>query len=329
MIDSAYHTIAQGWSWIVGQSKPSFFLSLAAIIVAIIALSYRIRTYWLKAGEKVRFSYSLTANVEAEDKYIGSITLENLKDKALVIFEIYLKLGHGLYLELEKFDGAPLIVKPFEVYQREFDPVIFYSSNTKRVKLDDLLEGKRFKPHVVLSTTSGRYNVKANIRRWTPLGEYFGNAYSGIIQPRWLIHRGRGYGSQVRFLLDIEKHNGRKECIPICPDDYKHNSLRNLRLTKDAIETKESFNAFINEKLSDGTIDWKSYEIIDFRKEVEDIDGFLDADPIKLDQVGLLRYYVVGKVLNVLQNFQMSRKNRRLAKRRQEQRDRGTDASQG
>ena len=53
MIDRAYHTISQGWSWIVGQSEPAFFVSLAAIILAIIALSYRIRTYWLKAGEKV------------------------------------------------------------------------------------------------------------------------------------------------------------------------------------------------------------------------------------------------------------------------------------
>ena len=130
MIDSAYHTIAQGWDWLVGQSEPAFFLSLAASIVAITALSYRVRTYWLKAGEKVRFSYSLNSNVEAEDKYIGSITLENLKDKALVIFEIYLKIGHGLYLELEKFDTTPLIVRPFEAYQREFDPVIFYNSNT-------------------------------------------------------------------------------------------------------------------------------------------------------------------------------------------------------
>ena len=329
MFDTAYYIISKGWNWIAGQSEPAFFVSLAALIVALIALSYTVRTYWLKAGDRVRFSYSLYASIEAEDKYIGSITLENLKDKALVIFEIYLKIGNGLYLELEKFESAPLIVGPFEVYQKEFDPVIFYSSNTKRVKLDNLFDDKKVKPYVVLSTTSGEYRVKANIRRWSPLGEYFRNAYAGIIQPRWLIHRGRAYGSQVRFLLDVEKNDGNRECIPICPEDYRHNRLRNLTLTKDSLETKESFDAFIREKLSDGTINWKAYEIIEFRKEVEEIEGFLDDDPIEPEPVGLLRYHIVGRLCSTFDSIQMWRDNRRLAKQRKERPAQENSDSQG
>ena len=316
MIDTVYYKMIQWSTWIAEQDEPAFFVSLTALIVAIIALSYTVRTFWLKAGDKVRFSYSIHSNIEAEDKYIGSITLENLKDKALVIFEIYLKIGNGLYLEIEKFESAPLIVRPFEVYQKAFDPVIFYSSNTDRVKIDRLLEDRRIKRYVVLSTTNGKYRVKANIPRWTPLGEYFGNVYSGIIQPRWLIHRGKAYGSQVRFLLDIEKHNGSRECVTIYPEEYRHNQLRNLKLTKDLLETKESFDSFVREKLADGTINWKSYEIIEFRKEVQEIEGFLDEDPIIPEPVGLFRYHTAGRLLRVVEDIKMWQSNRRLAKQR-------------
>lgn len=329
MFDTVYCVIANGWSWVTAQSEPAFFVSLVALIVAVIALSYTIRSYRLKAGDKVRFSYSLQADVEEEDKYIRSITIENLKDKALVIFEIYLKIGNGLYLELEIFENAPLIIGPFEVYQKEFDPVIFYSSNMKRVKLDHLFENEKIKPYVVLSTTNGEYRVKAYIRRWSPLGEYFGNAYAGIIQPRRLMHRGRAYGSQVRFLLDIEIHDGSRECIPIYSEDYPRQPLRNLTLTKDSIETKDSFDAFIREKLSDGTINWKSYQIIEFRKKVEDIKGFLDDGPIEPEPVWLLKYHILGRLRSTIESIQMWRNNRRLEKQRKQPSDQEGSDLQG
>ena len=100
--------ISNSWCWVFAQDDPSFLISLAALTISAIALQYTVRTFWLKAGDKVRFNYSMASTIEAEDNYISSITLENLKDKALVIFEIHLKLGNGLYLELEKYEDAPL-----------------------------------------------------------------------------------------------------------------------------------------------------------------------------------------------------------------------------
>lgn len=296
-------------------------ISLAALIISFIALQYTVRTFWLKAGDKVRFSYSVASSIEAEDKYISSITLENLKDKALVIFEIHLKLANGLYLELEKYEDAPLVVDPFGVFQKNYDPVIFYSSNTNRVKLDHLLDSHKSRPHVVLSTTNGRQKVKANIPRWTPLGEYFGNVYAGIIQPRWLIHRDKAYGSNVRFLLDIERADGERECVPIHQEDYRRKRLKSIEITEEALKDKPSFAALIESHISDGSVNWKNYEIIEFRKKVEQIGGFNDETPIKPERIGALKYHIWGRMLNWIENWKMQRENRRRVKSRKRNSD--------
>lgn len=311
MLERMNESISNAWCWVIAQDDPNFLISLTALAISVIALQYTVRTFWLKAGDKVRFNYSVASSIEAEDKYISSITLENLKDKALVIFEIHLKLGNGLFLELEKYEDAPLVVEPFGLFQKNYDPVIFYSSNTDRVKLDHLLDSSKNRPHVVLSTTNGKQKVKTNIPRWTPLGEYFVNVYAGIIQPRWLIHRDKAYGSNVRFLLDIERADGDRECIPIHPEDYRRRRLRNIELTEEALEDKSSFVAFIESKLNEGVVNWKSYDIIEFRKEVEQIEGFNDESPIEPGKIGTLRYHILGRVLNWIESWKMWLENRR------------------
>ncbi|NWO06765.1 MAG: hypothetical protein HLX50_14045 [Alteromonadaceae bacterium] len=316
MFERMSEAIGRLWCWLMAQDDPSFMVSLVALIISFIALQYNVRTFWLKAGDKVRFNYSVASSIEAEDNYISSITLENLKDKALVIFEIHLKLANGLYLELERYEDSPLVVEPFGVFQKNYDPVIFYSSNGDRVKLDHLLDSRKSKPHVVLSTTNGKQKVKANIPRWTPLGEYFGNVYSGIIQPMRLIHRDKAYGSNVRFLLDIEKADGERECVPIHSEDFRQSRLKNIELTEESLKDKPSFVALIESHLSEGLVNWKNYDIIEFRKEVEQIEGFKDKNPIKPDQVGALQYHIVGRILNWIESWKMSRQNRRRVRAR-------------
>src|SRR5439155_13648994 len=43
--------------------------------------------------------------------------LENLKDRAVVIFKIYMKFGNNVFIEIDDFANNPLILKPFEVFK--------------------------------------------------------------------------------------------------------------------------------------------------------------------------------------------------------------------
>lgn len=101
----------------------SLINSIVALIVSVIALIYTVRTYLLKSGSSVRGSYGTCSSVSCEDKYVSSVTLENLKDRSTVIFSIYLKIGHNYFLEIENFESSPLILKPFEVYRKEYDAI--------------------------------------------------------------------------------------------------------------------------------------------------------------------------------------------------------------
>ena len=90
-------------------------LSLLALLVGFVALWYTIKMFYMKKGIDVRCSYSVCSSIECDDRYVSNFILENRKDKSIVIFHTYLKLGHNYYLELENFENEPLIIKPFEV----------------------------------------------------------------------------------------------------------------------------------------------------------------------------------------------------------------------
>lgn len=95
------------------EALSTLMISIVALIISIIALYYTIKAFMLKRGHNIRCDISTCSTVECDDDYVSSITLENIKDRATVIFSIYLKLGRSNYILLEDFEKEPLILKPF------------------------------------------------------------------------------------------------------------------------------------------------------------------------------------------------------------------------
>jgi hypothetical protein len=123
----------------------SLIVAIIALIVSVIALVYTAKTYRLKSGANIRGSYSIRSSIECEDKFLHEITLENLKDRPVVIFKIFLKLGHNYFIEIDDFEDSPLILKPFEVFHREYEPIDMYSVGMGRILLNDLFEKPKVK----------------------------------------------------------------------------------------------------------------------------------------------------------------------------------------
>ena len=194
--------------------------SIVALLVSIAALIYTVKTYLLKSGSHIRGMFSVHSNIACEDKYVGSIALENLKDRATVIFKIYLMVGRNYYIELEDFEEAPLILKPFEAYSKQFEPVDFYSVSMKRIRLNDLLNSAKVKTKIVLSTSDGRYEVDEWINRWNPIIDFFRNHMTAVIQPIRSKYKDKSYGSNAKFIVDIKTGDGKEETVAIYPRDY-------------------------------------------------------------------------------------------------------------
>lgn len=179
----------------------NLLIALASAIISIIALVYTAQTYLLKRGHKFRCSISTASSMECNDVYVSSLTLENLKDRPAVIFEIYIRIGHGYYLQLDDFSNKPLILGGFEVYHQSYDPPLFYEVGVKRIKIDTLLNSPKSKRRLIVSTTEGKKTVKFGMKHWRPHYAFFKNYLTAIISPQYLSYDGKSYGPNVKYLL--------------------------------------------------------------------------------------------------------------------------------
>lgn len=133
----------------------STLFALFSLILSALAVYFTVMTFRLKKGAFVRGNYQVvSSDVATNDPYVCEVLLENLKDRSVVIFGIHLWLDHGYFLCLEEFEKDPLIIPPFEVVRRKYDPLDAYSFNMKRLKIDALLENRR-RTGIMLSTTDG------------------------------------------------------------------------------------------------------------------------------------------------------------------------------
>ncbi len=180
------------------EAMISAVTSTVALVVSIIALVYTAKTYFLKAGANIRGSYTICSNVACEDKYISSVTLENLKDRAIVVFRIWLKLGHNYYIEIDDFEDVPLILRPFEAFRKDYDPIDLYLASATRVLMNSLLDRRKIKKRLVLATSDGKYVVRTWIKHWDPVIDFFKNHMTAVIRPMRSRYKGKAYGGNAK-----------------------------------------------------------------------------------------------------------------------------------
>jgi hypothetical protein len=288
-----------------------------ALIVSLIALTFVIRNYWRKSGIYIRGQFSICSSIYCEDKYVSSIVLENVKDRSVVIFKIFLLVGRNYYIELENFDGEPKILKPYEVYSNQYDPVDFYSVNMNRIKLDNLLNSKNIKSRLVLSTSNGKYVVKEWIKRWDPISDFFKNHMTALVHPIRSTYKNKCFGSEVKFIVDIKTEDGKEETIPIYPRDYETRKFRKFTLPKESLESKESLETYLIEKALQG--DFKCVDIV-----VHDVKAWRDEmycdeykQVIEAKYYNWFMYFVLGRINTKLSDIRLyfvNYKNRKANK---------------
>jgi hypothetical protein len=289
-------------------------LSATALVVAVVALVYTARTFFLKVGQKVRCNFGIASSMDCDDKYVSNLILENAKDRAIVIFKIYLRIGSNYFLELEDHTKEPLIIGSYEVHQKEYDPVLFYSVYPNRIKIDKLLDNKKVKKAIVLSTTDGRYEVKTYLRQWDAIGTLFKNYMTGIIQPMRLGYKERDYGINVKYLVVLKYADDTEQVLKIREGDDRLVLFRNFQLTKDSLGSKEALQEFMNRQKELGKIHFVSIEIIEHQKLAREEYELEKMKVLEAKQYGFFKYHIIGKLLTVREDRRMRATNKRTAK---------------
>ncbi len=181
-------------------------LETIAFFISITALCFIIASFRRKSGENIRASFSIAHTAFHNDYYISSLTLENLKDRSVVIFNVYLKMEHNYFLEIENFKSKPLVLKPFEAYSKKYNPVHYYSVNMTKINLNEFLRNRKVKKEIALSTSNGKYIIKSYIKRWSPIFDYLRNHMIIPIQPIRTEHKEEENG-EVNIAQNASEQN--------------------------------------------------------------------------------------------------------------------------
>ncbi len=297
------------------NNKLNLLISIFALLISTIAMYFTIIAFRLKSGQKFRCGFSTCSTIECEDKYISSITIENLKDRASVIFKIFAKYGRNNYLLIEDFSDTPLILKPFEVYHKKYDPILFYSTGTDIAKLDKIFDNQKVKCRILLTTTNGRYIVKSNTKHWDPIVPFFRNFYTAIIDPVRLKFKDKNYGSNVKYLAIFKYDNDKEQVISIKKEDYKNVLFTKFQLTKESLETKNSLLLFLKKQKTNGNISFDKIEVFDFGEDVDRIKNEYKRNLIYIEPYNFFYYNILGKILTIIDKYKMELSNRRNKKR--------------
>ncbi len=304
-----------------------FAISLTAISISTAALVISLRNYLRKSGVFVRGSFSLASSRDCNDRFVSNIVLENLKDRAVTIFGIYLRVGHSYYVELEELEEKPLVLRAFETYRKELGPIEFYAASTNKVDLNDLLADDKVRKHLVLSTSDGKYVVPHNRNRWHPVGEYFRNHFAAVIHVVPSQYKGRALGSNIRYVVEVVSDNGAIEIVPIHPADFRIKRFRAFPLTQASLETREALEEYLLEQKEAGRLQCSKLAVHDVEQWRQTTDEHYSKERIKVPYVGALQHYALGPVLTKYSDWRMRRGNRPLAEVRNQSSE--EDAARG
>ena len=277
---------------------------MLAFLVA--SLNYR-----RKAGVLIYGNWTMASSRDCNDKYVSSITIENLKDRAITIFAIYLRIGHNYYILIEKYDDVPLILKAFETYTKEYGPIHFYGINSNRVVLDQLLDDSKVKKRIVLSTSDGKYVVQDNIKHWNPVGEFFQNHFTAIIKPVRTIYKDTSIGSNIKYVVEIIDNNNREEIVTIHPEDYNLVRFRNFSLTRESLVSKESLTKYIDQLIENGKVKCKQFTVYDADVWRAMDNEFYKGQSIRAQYIGYLYYKIYGRIYTWYSNRKLKMQNKK------------------
>lgn len=292
-------------------------LTLLPILISLVALWVAVKNYYRKNGIELRGSFQITSSRSCEDRYVSNILIENIKDRSTTIFDIYLKVGHSIYIHLVEFDENPLILKPYETYQKQFGPIEFYGFNLRKVDINDLLANHKLKKRLVLSTSDGKYAVPRRIGSWNPVVEFFSNHLTGILQPVPSRYKDTDLGSNIKYVVEVTDQLDKVQIVPVGRNDHDIGVFRNFRLTKESLASKAELELFLLDRQIDGKLNVKDFSVydIDMWREQHHRDYLEKA--VKIDSDSFVRYHLIGRWFTYRQNREMRQKNKLLARRYQ------------
>ena len=248
----------------------SVLVAVIALLFSALAVYFTARTYWQKKGAFVRGQYGIiSSSVHTEHKYVCNVVLENLKDRSIVVFGIYLRLARNVFLEIERFDEEPLILKSFEATTRRYDPLDSYSFNMRRFNVNHLFNDRYKGVRLVLATSEGKVVIKKPILIWDPSHQWFRNHSIITMRPNRATFEGKGYGGNVLYVVHLRKGEEILQTFSLYPGEHTYKWFSDLGGTEDTLESAEKVKIVFEKAIAESGMKADRVTVIDAREALE------------------------------------------------------------
>lgn len=256
-------------------------ISSCALLFSACAFIVAFQNYKRKSGISFRGNFSIMSSIECSDNFVSGITLENLKDKSITIYGIYLKIDNIAYVTLENLDTTPLILKPYESYNKKYGPIMAYSASLSRVRINNLLEINSSKMRLVLATSEGKYTIPSPIKIWSPIIENLKNEKSRtvLISPITRRNNEKYIGENIKWVILLTMKNGQEKTMLIKKNDHNFSYLANLGFSESVLTSKKSIENHLDKIIKNQILPITSYVVHDHEITKEEIfSGFIGKE---------------------------------------------------
>ena len=283
--------------------------AIVAICISVLALVVATKNYRRKAGILVRGSFETTGSIDCSDKFISGIILDNLKDRAITIFSIYIRFGYNYYIKLEDFESKPLLLKAYESYRAEYGSIQFYGINSKRIDLNNLFRDPKLKKRLVLSTADGKYIVPATLKQWSPIWDFFGNHLTAVITPVRTRYKDAFFGSNIRYIIEFFDEKGSTEIVLIHPEDHSIRKFVDFNLTQECLASEILLSAFLDEQLKAGKLKYATFVVHDAHNLRKRRVDFYSGGTLVARKYSFVQYHIIGRLLTREADKRMKQEN--------------------
>ena len=309
-------------------------LSVLALIVALCSMYVAFQTWLLKRGHKVRGAYYIRSSSDSSCTYINKVILENLKDRDLVIYNIYIKCGKNIYIDMlsrNVTDDENLHIIPgLSTRQFIFGPPYMSVDNSYIIDLSELLNKYSYKHgKIVLLTSSGRINVKRSCEfEKTPLVDYFKNyGTRGILQYRYPSQSSTqmlgglpagaidysSYGDRIKYIVRLKFRDSREVEYRIFKQlNDKVVFFKDTIFTEECLESEDSLIGFLEKEKKEGRLIFEEVvSVVNLQEVIKKQKEHLLYYPNKLEPEGWYQYYICDWLQTKWYNF-IDKEHRRL-----------------
>ena len=290
-------------------------VSLLSLLVAFYALTIARSQLGLKRGwDLAGYVRVVTSSVATDESYIHEVHLINNKDRAAVIFAIYLKAVPSAYLLIEDFGDSPLIIAPFSSWSNSYGPVDYHVISMNRVNPPTIDKWLRSRFRIYVSTLDGRIPVTTRKIPWDPIRAYFDNHLLGVAHPIRSTFFGKTLGGRVKHVVQLELRNGEKQILPFYGQEHEYGRYKKLGISEESLTSVDALKQSFLDARANSLIDFVNVSVLDAavalsesRTEAERrIVTPIDSWPI---------VYFVGPIMTRLINRRHRKENRQQKER--------------